>query len=85
MEERVLYDLASRSGGALLSASVDAGEYALNRILLESSSIYLLGVSPEKLDIDGRTHTLTVKLKSGKAGSITRHRKFVLLGAGPGS
>ena len=83
LEQRVLYDLAASSGGALFSAAVDAGESALNRVLLETSSIYLLGVSPEKLDIDGQTHALTVKLKPNIAGSITRHRKFVVLSALP--
>jgi len=80
IEERVLYDLATTSGGAMFSVPVDGGETALDRLLVETSSIYLLGVSPEARDIDGGTHALTVKLKSGK-GSITRHRQFVVLRA----
>ena len=65
----------------MFSVPVDSGESALERLLLETSSIYLLGVSPEARDIDGGTHTLTVKLKSSKSGSITRHRQFVVLRA----
>lgn len=79
LEERVLYELASSSGGALFSVSVDSGERALTRLLIETSSQYLLGVSPAELDMDGRTHTLTVTLKTDRAGTIARHRKFVFL------
>jgi hypothetical protein len=85
LDERILHELAAASGGALFSAPVDAGEMALDRMLLETSSMYMLGVSPEKLDMDGRMHTLTVKLKSDKVGSVARHRQFVLLGGRPNS
>jgi hypothetical protein len=58
---------------------VDSGARALTRLLIETSSQYLLGVSPAELDMDGRTHTLTVTLKTDRVGTIARHRKFVFL------
>jgi hypothetical protein len=79
LDERVLFDLASASGGALFTVSVGAGEVALDRLLRETSSGYLLGVSADRLNLDGKTYALTVKLKNNLPGSVTRHRKFVLL------
>ena len=62
LEERLLNQFAVASGGAMFSAPTGSGESALDRLLLETSSVYLLGVSPERLDLDGRTHQLKVKV-----------------------
>ena len=38
-----------------------AGENALDRVLLEASGYYVLGVGPMDTDRDGRVHRLGVK------------------------
>jgi hypothetical protein len=43
MSSKVLDEFAGASGGALLSALVGGGDIALDRVLLETSSYYLLG------------------------------------------
>ena len=52
-----------KAGGALLRVEAGTGETAFNRVLRETSAYYLLGVEPEELDRDGKTHFLRVSVK----------------------
>jgi VWFA-related protein len=77
VQQRLLADFAEASGGALLSAPTDAGEAAFTRVLRETSAFYVLGVAPDRRDVDGRVHELCVSLP---APNVTvRHRRFVVL------
>jgi VWFA-related protein len=78
MSAKVLDEFAGASGGALLSAMVGGGDIALDRVLLETSSYYLLGVEPAGNDRDGRAHRLHVKVN--EKGVTVRSRQWVVLG-----
>jgi VWFA-related protein len=77
LEELLLNELAVTSGGTLLSAPTGSIDAAFSRLLRETSTYYLLGVSPEGQDMDGRTHALNVKV--APRGAIVRSRQYVLL------
>jgi VWFA-related protein len=74
---RLLDEFAGASGGTLLTALVDQGDTALERVLRETSAYYLLGVAPENLDRDGRAHKLRVKVT--QRGATIRSRQWVVL------
>jgi VWFA-related protein len=74
---RLLDEFAGASGGTLLTALVDQGDIALARVLSETSAYYLLGVEPDNLDRDGRTHKLRVKVT--QRGATIRSRQWVVL------
>jgi VWFA-related protein len=78
IEELILGDFALASGGALFSLPTGSGEGALDQILRETSAFYLLGVSPDARDFDGRPHELKVSVQ--QRGLTVRSRKFVVLG-----
>jgi hypothetical protein len=66
MDDRItltsgLEQLAGRAGGALFSIEAGTPEYALNRVLLETGSYYVLGVEPTDLDRDGKEHYIRVQ------------------------
>jgi len=75
---RLLEEFASASGGTLIPVKVGAGENALDRVLLEASGYYVLGVEPADADRDGRAHRLTVK--TGQRGATIRSRQWVVAG-----
>jgi len=77
LEQHLLSELALSSGGVLFSAPTGAPAVALERLLAETSSVYLLGVAPDKLDLDGRPHELRVKVST--RGATVRSRRFVAL------
>lgn len=77
LSERMLDEFSGASGGALLSVLVGSGERALDRVLRETSSFYLLGVEPANMDRDGRTHRLNVKVN--QRGATVRSRQWVVL------
>jgi VWFA-related protein len=65
MDDRItmtsgLEQLAGRAGGALFSIEAGTPEFALNRVLLETGSYYVLGVEPTDLDRDGKEHYIRV-------------------------
>lgn len=64
---RVLDEFSDASGGALMRVVTGSGEYALERVLRETSSHYLLGVEPEDADRDGRLRELRVKVNTSNA------------------
>jgi len=78
---RFLDQFARTSGGTLMRVVVGAGEGALAQILRETSAYYLLGVTPEPSDRDGKTHRLRVKVDA--KGATIRSRNYVHIPARP--
>jgi hypothetical protein len=74
---RLLDEFSGASGGALLPVLVGHGETALNRVLRETSSHYLLGVEPTDSDRDGKLRPLRVKV--GLDGATVRSRMWVVV------
>ena len=82
IQSKLLADFAYPSGGALLTSIADDGEVALDRVLLETSGYYLLGVEPQGIDRDGRVHQLQVRV----ANDVTvRSRRWVVVSPPRGS
>ena len=59
---RVLEQFSGASGGALMRVVTGSGEYALGRVLRETSSHYLLGVEPDNSDRDGKLRPLKIQV-----------------------
>jgi VWFA-related protein len=74
---RVLEEFSGASGGALLRVVTGAGEFALERVLRETSSHYLLGVLPDEGDRDGKVRQLRVKV--ARNGATVRSRLWVVI------
>jgi len=77
LQQRLLASFAATGGGTLIEATTDAGEAALDRILLETSARYTIGVAPDPSDLDGRIHELRVRLTDSR-GRV-RSPRYVLL------
>ena len=75
VESLLLEEFADASGGALLRVPTGAGESALDRVLRETSSHYLLGVEPQASDRDGTLRKLSVKVR--RSGVTLRSREWV--------
>jgi VWFA-related protein len=73
----LLDQLAGSSGGTLMHVSVGSGEGALDQVLRETSSHYLLGVEPAADDRDGELHRLQVKVNA--PGATVRSRLWVMV------
>lgn len=74
---RLLSEFSGASGGTLMRVVMGGGEWALDRVLRETSSHYLLGVEPADSDRDGKLRPLNVKVKH--KGSTVRSRIWVLV------
>ncbi|MEO8483145.1 MAG: VWA domain-containing protein [Acidobacteriota bacterium] len=74
---RLLEEFSGASGGALIRVLLGGGEVALDRILRETSSHYLLGVEPADVDRDGKLRELRVKV--GQSGATIRARSWVVV------
>jgi hypothetical protein len=72
---RALEEFSGASGGALMRVATGSGEFALDRVLRETSSHYLLGVEPDASDRDGRLRQLRVKVN--RSGATVRSRLWV--------
>ena len=59
---RIMEEFTGASGGAFMPVLTGSGEYALGRVLRETSSHYLLGVEPDARDRDGRLRPLRVRV-----------------------
>jgi len=71
---------SAAAGGARIHVPVGAGEFAFERVLRETSGVYLLGVEPQDADRDGRPRKLRVRLTRSAAGdAIVRHRRWVVV------
>jgi hypothetical protein len=77
IESRVLEEFSDASGGALLRVPTGSGEYALDRVLRETSAQYLLGVEPEEADRDGKLRALRVRIN--RNGTTIRSRRWVVI------
>jgi VWFA-related protein len=77
VEGQVLEDFSAASGGALLRVPTGWGETALDRVLRETSSRYLLGVEPQASDRDGRVRELRVRVR--QRGVTVRGRTWVTM------
>jgi VWFA-related protein len=74
---RLLSEFSGASGGTLMRVVMGGGEWALDRVLRETSSHYLLGVEPADSDRDGKVRPLNVKVKH--KGSTVRSRIWVVV------
>jgi VWFA-related protein len=77
VSSRLLEEFSGASGGALLRVLIGGGDVALNRVLRETSSHYLLGVEPADTDRDGSLRELRVKV--GQSGATIRARSWVVV------
>jgi hypothetical protein len=76
---KVLEEFSAASGGALLRVPTGWGDGALDRVLRETSSRYLLGVQPEESDRDGKVRDLRVRVR--QRGVTVRSRTWVVVPA----
>jgi VWFA-related protein len=74
---RLLEEFSGASGGALIRVLLGGGELALDRVLRETSSHYLLGVEPAEADRDGRLRELRVRVD--QRGTTVRSRSWVVV------
>jgi VWFA-related protein len=74
---RLLSEFSGASGGALIRVVMGGGDFALNRVLRETSSHYLLGVEPADSDRDGKLRDLRVKVS--RKGATIRSRIWVVV------
>jgi VWFA-related protein len=77
IDTRALSEFAAPSGGLLLMSQAGAGENAVDRLLAETSTSYVLGVEPDERDRDGRAHRIQVKVK--QPGAKVRSRQLVVV------
>lgn len=69
--------ISNAVGGSLIRIEAGTADYAFDRVLRETSAYYLLGVTSDDADRDGKPHYLRVNVK-GK-GLTVRSRKQVLI------
>jgi VWFA-related protein len=74
---RLLSEFSGSSGGALIRVVMGGGDFALTRVLRETSSHYLLGVEPADRDRDGKLRDLRVKVS--RKGATIRSRIWVVV------
>lgn len=68
---------AGVAGGELFRVQAGTGDTAFDRVLLETSAYYLLGVEPQPSDRDGRPHSISVSVRT--RGAQVRSRARVLI------
>jgi VWFA-related protein len=73
---------AGIAGGELIRVQAGTGDYAFERVLLETSAYYLLGVEPAPSDRNGRVHHVTVKV--ARRDAVVRSRAWVVVPAAGG-
>ncbi len=74
---RLLSEFSGASGGTLIRVVMGGGEFALDRVLRETSSHYLLGIEPADSDRDGKLRDLRVKVS--RKGATVRSRIWVVV------
>lgn len=72
-----LEQLAGRSNGSYIQIAAGTADRAFDRVLRETTAYYLLGVSTEPEDRDGRTHVVRVSVHA--KGATVRHRSHVVI------
>jgi len=78
LREEGLDALAGKSRGALFRVT-SSPQIAFDRLTLEMSGHYLLGVEPTQKDRDGKTHQIRVQVK--RSGATIRSRREFRFGA----
>ena len=76
---RPLDQIASLSGGTRFTVVQGGGEAAFERIRLETSSLYILGVEPDESDRTGEPRQLSVRVDTGQRGTTVRARSWVVV------
>jgi VWFA-related protein len=79
---RALEEFNGRAGGTFLEVNTGP-DFAVERVIRETSKYYLLGVEPQDADRDGRPHAIKVKVK--QRGSQVRSRTTVVIPKRPGT
>ena len=69
--------IVDKAGGGLIRIEAGTADYAFERVLRETAAYYLLGVTPDDNDRDGKPHYLRVNVKG--RGLTVRSRKQVLI------
>jgi hypothetical protein len=64
------------SGGALFPV-ITGAEYAFDRVLAETAGYYVLGISPEDADRDGRPRELKIQVR--QRGATVRGRTWFVV------
>jgi hypothetical protein len=72
-----LDNFSIEAGGQRIYVPQGAGEFAIDRVLRETTAHYLLGVAPEDADRDGLAHRLRVKVD--RRGATVRSRQWVVI------
>jgi VWFA-related protein len=70
--------MAGEAGGEYFRITAGTGDMFFKRVLDETSAYYLLGVQPEEIDRDGKTHFIRVKTVDVK-GATVRARSQVMI------
>jgi VWFA-related protein len=73
---RALEEFNGSAGGTFLEVNTGP-DFAVERVIRETSKYYLLGVEPQDADRDGRPHAIKVKVK--QRGSQVRNRATVVI------
>ncbi|HJR58541.1 MAG TPA: hypothetical protein VJ813_04060, partial [Vicinamibacterales bacterium] len=69
--------VAGAAGGAVFRVQGTSPDVAFDRVLRETSALYLLGVEASEADRDGRPHPIRVKVK--RRGANVRSRTSVII------
>ncbi len=69
--------VAGAAGGAVMRVMAGTGDAAFDRVLKETSAHYVLGVSVDEADRNGRPHRIAVRLK--RKGATLRSRTMVMI------
>jgi VWFA-related protein len=77
---RWLDQFTGTAGGVLLEVRVGSGEVAFDRILRETSALYVIGVELAGSDRNGRVQDLSVRTR--RSGAMVRSRSWIAVPAG---
>ncbi len=80
ISSRWLDRFSGTAGGKLFTVSTGSGDNAFDHILAETASYYLLGISPEPGDRDGKPKRLDVRVN--RSGVTVRARSWVVVPRG---
>lgn len=72
-----LEQVAGAAGGAVIRIQSGTADRAFDRVLLENSAYYLLGVELAEIDRDGEAHAIRVRVR--ERGATVRHRSSVIV------
>jgi hypothetical protein len=76
--------MAGEAGGEYFRITAGTGDMFFKRVLDETSAYYLLGVQPEAIDRDGKTHFIRVKTVDVKGATVRARAQVMIPKAGAG-